>query len=153
MTINGIDVSTFQGAINWEKVKKYNDVQFAMIRGGYGRFELDERFIQNYNNCKAVGIPVGIYHYSYATTMNKARQEAEFVISYLKDKKLEYPVAYDVEDQTLSTLSGKKLTDIVDTFCSTLEKAGYYVVIYSGKYWFAKMNMKRLSRYDIWLAQ
>ena len=153
MTIKGIDVSTFQGSINWSKVKQ-SGIQFAMIRGGYGRFGYDEMFLSNYKKAKNVGMPIGVYHYSYANTVDKAKQEAEFVISYLKGKQFEYPIAYDIEDKTLMTLSVSELTSIVKTFCEKLEAAGYYVSIYSGKYWFNdKLNMKILSCYDVWLAQ
>ena len=149
----GIDVSTFQGAINWQRVKGIG-IKFAMIRAGFGRFELDNRFLQNYLNAKTNDIPVGVYHYTYANNTTRAKQEANFVINYLKDKKLEYPVAFDIEDKSLLSLSKSELTKITDTFCKTLEKAGYYVVIYSYKDFLEnKLDMKKLSRYDVWLAQ
>jgi len=149
----GIDVSTFQGAINWARVKT-SGIEFAMIRGGYGRFEIDEQFTRNYLNAKTFDMPIGIYHYSYATNTTKAKQEAQFVINYLKDKKLEYPVAFDIEDKTQMSLTKTQLTNIVKAFCSTLEKAGYYVVIYSSKYFLEnKLYMNKLTRYDVWVAQ
>lgn len=149
----GIDVSTFQGLINWKSVKSAG-IQFAMIRGGFGRYELDARYEENYKNTKASGVPIGVYHYSYANTVTKARQEAEFVLKYIKGKQYEYPIAYDVEDVSLSKLSKKALTDIVNEFCKTVEKAGYYVVIYSSKSWLQdKLDMRKLARYDVWVAQ
>lgn len=149
----GIDVSTFQGLINWARVKT-SGIEFAMIRGGYGRFKIDEQFIRNYLNAKTYGIPIGVYHYSYATNTTMAKQEAQFVINYLKGKKLEYPVAFDIEDKTQMSLTKTELTNIVKAFCSTLEKAGYYVVIYSSKYFLEnKLYMNKLSRYDVWVAQ
>jgi GH25 family lysozyme M1 (1,4-beta-N-acetylmuramidase) len=149
----GIDVSTFQGNIDWAKVKR-DGIDFAMIRGGFGRFEKDEKFEQNYKNAVAAGMNVGVYHYSYADTVEKARQEASFCAEYLRGKKLQYPVAFDVEDSSVSYLSKTALTDIVYAFCADMEKYGYYVSIYSSKYWLTdKLDMKRLSRFDVWVAQ
>lgn len=149
----GIDVSTFQGYIDWQRVKN-DGVKFAMLRGGYGRSGLDERFEQNYKNASAVKLPVGVYHYSYATTVEKAKQEARFCLSYLKGKKFQYPVAFDVEDKTQLSLSKKLLTDIVYTFCNEVEKKGYYVCIYSSKSFLTdRLDMNRLSRFDVWVAQ
>ena len=149
----GIDVSTFQGKIDWNKVKN-GGTQFAMIRGGYGRYEIDERFEENYKNAKKSGIPLGVYHYSYANTVEKAKEEAKFCLSYLKGKKFEYPVAFDIEDKSLYALSRKQLTDITYAFCNEVEKKGYYVCIYSYKAFLNdKLDMSRLSRFDVWVAQ
>ncbi|MBO4338669.1 MAG: glycoside hydrolase family 25 protein [Clostridia bacterium] len=149
----GIDVSTFQGDIDWEKVKK-GGTEFAIIRGGYGRYEKDEKFEKNYKNAKNAGVSVGVYHYSYANTVEKARQEAQFCLSYLKGKKLEYPVAFDIEDKSLLPLSKKLLTDITYAFCDEIEKHGYYVCIYSYKAFLNdKLDMKKLSKFDVWVAQ
>lgn len=149
----GIDVSVFQGDIDWKKVKD-SGVKFAMIRGGYGRSGLDEKFEKNFKNASAESIPVGVYHYSYATTAEKAKEEAKFCLSYLKGKKFDYPVAFDIEDKTQLTLSKKLLTDITLEFCEELEKNGYYVCIYSSKSFLTdKLDMKRLSRFDVWVAQ
>lgn len=149
----GIDVSTFQGTIDWNNVKAAG-IKFAIIRGGYGRHEKDEKFESNYKNAKKAGVPVGVYHYSYADSIEKAEQEAEFCISYLKGKQLEYPVAFDIEDKTQSILTRERITDIAAAFCERLEKAGFYVCIYSSKSWFTdKFDMRKLSRFDIWVAQ
>ena len=149
----GIDVSTFQKEIDWKKVKS-SGIKFAMIRGGFGRYEKDEWFEKNYKNATANGVNVGVYHYSYADTVEKAKQEADFCASYLKGKKLQYPVALDVEDSTLAVLSKSLLTDIVYTFCEAMEKKGFFVCIYSSKYWLtSKLDMKKLSRFDVWVAQ
>lgn len=149
----GIDVSTFQGTIDWEKVKA-DGVKFAIIRGGYGRHGIDERFEQNYKNAKKAGVPVGVYHYSYATTVANAKEEAALVLSYLKGKQFEYPVVFDIEDETQRSLSKSLLTDITKAFCESVEKSGYYVCIYSSKAFLtSKLDMKKLSRYDVWVAQ
>lgn len=149
----GIDVSVFQGVIDWDKVKAAG-VQFAMLRGGYGRSGKDERFESNYKKAKKAGVPVGVYHYSYADSIEKAKAEAQFCISYLKGKTLEYPIAFDIEEKTQAILTNERRTDIVKAFCDAMEKAGYYVVIYSSKDWLVnKLNMSKLRAYDVWVAQ
>lgn len=149
----GIDVSTFQGQINWQRVKE-SGIQFAMIRGGYGRSMLDDRYNTNYIGAKTVGIPVGVYHYSYATSKAHAKDEAEFVLKYLRDRKFEYPIALDIEDRIQRSLSKRTVSAIVKTFCETVEKAGYYVVIYSSKsFLLNKIDVSLLKRYDVWCAQ
>ena len=148
----GIDVSYAQGKIDWAKVKP--NIDFAILRGGYGRYEKDARFESNYKECKKRGIPVGVYHYSYANTVDKAKQEASFVLSYIKGKQFEYPIAFDVEDVTLSKLSKATLTEIVKAFCTKVQAAGYYVVIYASKYWLTeKLDMTALKDFDVWVAQ
>lgn len=149
MVKKGIDVSYAQGKIDWAKVK----TDFAIIRGGYGRYEVDKQFNNNYNGCKENKIPCGVYHYSYADTTAKAKQEADFVISYLKGKQFEYPICYDVEDKTQSKLSKQELTDIARVFLERVQAAGYYVCLYSSKSWLeTKFDLKQLP-YDIWVAQ
>ena len=154
-TSKGIDVSTFQDEIDWQKVKD-DGYEFAMIRGGYGKKkdQKDEQFENNYKNAKAVGMPIGVYHYSYATSVKDAEKEAKFCLSYLKGKKFEYPIAFDIEDKTQEKLSKEMLTAIIKTFCKKLTDAGYYVVIYASKSWLTNnFIMDELTDYDVWVAQ
>lgn len=151
----GIDVSKWQGNIDWKKVKTAG-IEFAMLRGGYGKNsnQKDAYFEQYYKNAKAVGMPVGVYHYSYATSVEDAKKEAEFCISYLKGKQLEYPVAFDIEDKTQISLTTERRTDIVKAFCDAMEKAGYYVILYTNLDWTrTKLDMSKLTKYDVWIAQ
>lgn len=149
----GIDVSRWQGDIDWKKVKLAG-VEFAMIRGGYGKSSKDVFFEKNYTAAKEADIPIGVYHYSYALSVEDAKKEAESCLAYLKGKKFEYPVAFDIEDKTQNDLSKDLISKIALTFCDTVEKAGYYVSIYSNKSWLSsKLDMTMLSRFDIWLAQ
>ena len=160
---NGIDVSYAQGKIDWEKVKKSGKVQFAMIRGGYGKgkknskgeytdSQVDDQFENNYAGCKQQGIPVGVYHYSYADTVSGAEQEAEFCLSYLKGKSFDYPIAYDLEEQ--GSVSKSTLTEMAKAFCNKIKSAGYIPMIYTSKsYLTDKMNPSELSEFDIWVAQ
>lgn len=153
MTKNGIDVSKWQGVIDWKKVKA-SGIEFAIIRAAYGT-ETDRLFEYNYKNAKAAGMPVGCYLYSIAQSTEEAIKEADYLISILKGKTLEYPVALDIEDaKKQGILTKERLTEIAAAFCDRMEKAGFYVCIYSSKSWFTdKLNMQKLSRFDVWVAQ
>lgn len=151
----GIDVSEHNGEIDWKKVKAAG-VQFAIIRAGYGRYDKqkDEQFEANYKGATAAGIPVGAYHYSYATTAEQAKQEAEVFLGWIKGKNLTYPVAFDIEDKKQANLGVSVISDIIRAFCEMVEAAGYYVVVYANKDWLTnRIDADCKSRYDIWLAQ
>lgn len=155
MQYKGIDVSKYQGNIDWAKVKA-SGIQFAILRGGYGRIstQKDIKFEQNYKNAKAVGMPVGVYHYSYATTVDRAKQEADFVLSYIAGKQFEYPIILDVEEKSQAKLGKAKLTEIIKAFCDKVAAKGYLVGIYTSKSWLdSYIDVSKLSSYDIWVAQ
>jgi lysozyme len=157
MEIQGIDVSTFQGNVDWTAVKNAG-IHFAIIRASYGwenvEKQTDARFYQNLAGAKAAGIDCGAYHYSYATTVADARKEAAFFQRVIKGHTFEYPVAYDMEDRTQAALPRELLTDIAAAFCEAMEDAGYYVCIYTNLDWIRNhLDMDRLARYDVWLAQ
>lgn len=155
MERRGIDVSYYQGTINWELVKP--NIDFVILRCGYGRdivSQDDKEFIRNANECTRLGIPFGVYLYSYAQNTGDAISEANHALRLIKNYKLDYPVFYDVEDKIQSPLSNEQLTDICETFCNILENNNYYVGIYTNLYWFnTKLNSSRLDRYDKWLAE
>ncbi len=152
-SIKGIDVSKWQGVINWDKVAG-SGIQFAMIRSSFGSSSTDPYYETNYTGAKASGIAVGVYHYSYATTVAKAATEVQFLISKLQGKQFEYPICVDIEDSSMSTLSKKALTDIAITYLDALSNAGYYPMIYANKTWFTtKLDDTQLAGYDHWLAQ
>ena len=151
---NGIDVSKWQGDIDWNKVKAAG-VQFAMLRAGYGRYagQADETFEKNYQNAKAAGIYVGAYHYSYAKNAAQAKEEANYCLSLLKGKTFAFPICYDVEDDSQKGLTKDEIADIVTAFCETLENAGYYVCVYMNLHWLnTKLREDIFEKYDIWLA-
>ena len=155
MSVRGIDVSEFQGHIDWQRVKNAG-IEFAMIRCGYGRFinQKDERFEENYTNAKNAGINVGTYLFSYATTPEQASLEAENCLEIIKGKQIEYPIAYDVEAPGQRNLSRERISLIADTFCNILERNGYYVSIYSNLFFLNnKLSDEIKRKYDIWLAQ
>ena len=151
--IFGIDVSKWQGNFDFAKAKS-EGVEFVILRGAYSTIK-DTKFESYYKTCKELNLPVGVYHYSMAKSVPEARSEANFLINnVLKEKQFEYPIYMDVEDKVQSALGKDLLTDIVIAFCDTLEKAGYYVGIYSSASFFATyMHESKLERFDKWIAQ
>ena len=127
--LKGIDVSVWQGTIDWSEVK--NEIDFAILRAGYGRYasQKDDRFEEYYAGCERHNIPKGAYWFSYATTKDEAILEAKACIECLKGKKFEYPILFDIEhsSQTNTTIA----SDIISGFCETMKSAGYYVGIYT----------------------
>lgn len=158
--IKGIDVSKWQGAIDWAKVAG-DGVKFAMIRLGYGGKNgaacgVDSFYQKNVEGALANGIAVGCYFYSYALSVEGAKKEAAFVIQQLARYKgqILYPIAFDIEDKTQAGLGKKTLTDMVTAFCSALEAAGYYASFYCNADWARnRLDMQALARFDFWLAQ
>lgn len=152
--IKGIDVSKYQGQIDWPAVRA-GGVEFAMVRAGYGMYahQKDPYFDQNVQGAQAAGVHVGAYHYSYAQSVEDARREAELFLSWIAPYSLDYPVAFDIEDGSQEGLSSETLTQIVETFCGIVEAAGYYTMVYANKYWLQhKLIYDRIKRWDIWLA-
>ena len=149
----GIDVSTWQGDFNFSRAKA-EGVQFAILRGAYA-CRKDSRFESYYKACKTLSIPVGVYHYSMAKNAAEAKGEANFLIQkVLKGKQFEYPIYMDVEDKVQAALGKDELTEIISTFCDTIEKAGYYVGIYSTYYYLRNnTHIDKLKKYDKWIAQ
>lgn len=151
---DGIDVSKWQGEIDWVKVKE-SGIDFAIIRAGYGNLasQEDPTFDKNIQSAQAAGVDCGIYWYSYATTVEDAYKEAEVCYSIIKDYKLEYPVCFDIEENSQRNLSTATVSAIVDAFCSTLEEKGYYVSIYSyASFLKTKIYSSVLEKYDVWVA-
>ena len=156
----GIDVSRHNGTIDWAKVKASGKVDFAIIRSGYGwtdgdvAEQRDKRFWENVKGCESNGIPYGIYHYSYCVKPENAKKEAEYFLRIIKGAKPTYPVWFDIEDPSQTKLSKETTTRIAADFCETVEKAGYYVGIYSYKNFLENnLDMNKLSKYAVWLAQ
>ena len=152
----GVDVSKYQGNIDWDKAKKAG-VEFAILRIGFGKnaHQKDQQFERNYKECKRVGIPVGIYLYSYALSVKGAVEEAKNCLSWLAGRKLELPVYFDIEDKTQQGFSKEILTNMCKAFCEEIEKAGYWAGIYANKYWLTeRLNRAELEKlYTIWVAQ
>ena len=156
--LRGIDVSTFQGDIDWEKVKNAG-IDFAVIRCGFGsnteRYD-DAKWKRNADECTRLGIPFGAYLYSYAQTTEGAKSEAAHALRLLEGYKLSLPVYLDLEDDTVAGCSNEVIGQIADTFCAALQDAGYDVGIYANLNWWN--NRLTSSAFDNpawhkWVAQ
>ena len=152
----GIDISKWQGNFDFKKAIK-EGVTFAIIKGGGGDNGLytDVKFETNYAEAKKNNIPVGVYWFSRALSVDEAKAEADyFYRNVLRKKQFELPIFIDVEHQSMLALGKDKLTEIVNVWCETLETLGFWVGIYSTVYAFsAYMNDKDLERYTHWVAQ
>jgi len=157
MEMKGIDVSKWNGVIDWNEAKK-DGVEFAIIREGYGKKDpkqIDKKFYDNYNGAKAAGIHVGVYHYSYADSVEDAVKEAQFCLENIQGLDLDFPIVFDIEDKEQLKLNTRQRTDIVKAFCSEIEKAGYYAMFYCNLNWLNNYLYRDelLPKYDLWLAQ
>ena len=151
----GIDVSQYQGDINFEKVRDESENKFVMMRAGYGRelYQEDTCFRTNYARAKAAGIPVGAYWYSYAPTPEIARLEAHVCAQVLGDRKFEYPIAFDIEKPYVLAKPKEEISAIIEAFCTEMEKMGYYVVLYCSSYYLNNcIAQSTLDKYSIWVA-
>ena len=147
----GIDISKWNGNINLEPYKG----QFVIIRAGYGLENIDEKASRNMDECERLGIPYGVYWYSYATSAVQAKAEAEFCLKCIKGRDIKVGVWFDMEDadnykSKRGAIEKDLITDMCNAFCETVEKSGYYTGIYSTKYWF--QNYINCPKYDKWVA-
>ena len=156
MALKGIDVSEWQGTIDWRKVAK-DGVQFAVIHAGYGRelSQKDKYFERNYAGARAAGIKVGAFWYSYADSVARAEQEARTCLKVLDGKHLDLPVFFDQEyEPGILKLSTKTRTDIVLKFLETVKGAGHKVGLYSSTDFITtKLQANRLTAYPLWIAE
>lgn len=130
----GIDVSTWNGKIDWNAVKR-SGVKFALLRLGYGSnitSQDDNTFEYNYTHATAAGIPIGAYIYSYAANAAMAKSEAQHCIRVLKGKKLQLPVYIDFEEDSLAGVA----YTVAQTWIAEMKKAGYTPGIYTTSHWF-----------------
>ena len=147
----GIDVSRWQGDINWSQVAA-DDVSFVML-GTRSKGAVDPYFHRNIQQASAAGVKVGVYIYSLAMTPEMAVEEANFVLNLIHDYPVSYPVAFDMEDSTQGTLSKAELAAIANAFCGRISEAGYYPVIYANDNWLAnKLDMSKMN-YPVWVAR
>ncbi len=154
----GIDVSFWQGEIDWKAVKA-SDVDFAILRCGYGRDleeQDDSKWFANADACTRLGIPFGVYLYSYATDIDGALSEAAHVIRLLSGYRPDYPVFYDLENaDTMENCSNEEIGLIADAFCSLVAENGYDVGVYSGiNWWNSKLTSRAFDHPSIykWVA-
>lgn len=158
----GIDVSSHQGDIDWQKVAE-DGVEFAFLRAvyrGYGTGKLveDAKFEENIEGALNAGIKVGVYVYSQAITEEELLEEANLVLNKIAPYKIECPVVFDVEmvsgaDGRMNGLSAEERTNLVTLFCETVKNAGYRPMIYHNMEMGAlKVNLQALEDYDKWFA-
>ena len=153
----GIDVSKWQGEIDWEKVKNAG-VEFAIIRMGYqtdydGDYVIDPYFVANIEGAKAVDLPVGIYFYSYAKNIEQAKEQAEWVKENLKDYEIDLPIAFDWESWNSFNTTGMSFYTInkaANTFLNTLTDSGYKGMLYGSKTYLEKIWYP--TSHETWLA-
>jgi len=153
--MKGIDVSVHNGDIDWKKVKA-DGIEFAILRAGYGRelSQKDARFEENYKNAKVAGIPVGAYWYSYATTVDEAKLEAEVCVSILKGKQFEFPIFFDQEEKATLDTGKANCSAMVRAFCEVLESAGYWVGLYTSRSVLSTHIEDDIkTRYALWVAE
>jgi len=155
MTKYGIDVSKHNGTIDWQKVKNSGEVDFALLRAGYGKLlsQKDIQFERNYSECKKYGIPVGCYWYSYAKSVSEIQTEAKVFLETIRGKQFEYPLYLDIEEKTAFNQGIFVCSAMAEKFCETLEKAGYFAGIYSSKsHLETYLSAEVRQRFAIWVA-
>ncbi len=130
----GIDVSKYQGAVNWSAVKNAG-YSFAFVKLGSAKSGLDPFYAANMAGAAAAGMKVGTYVYSYATTVEGAITEAQFAIAAMAPYSVSLPVVYDLEDSVHKNMTPDQLASLTVAFCSTVQSAGYYPMVYSSKNW------------------
>lgn len=158
--LKGIDVSTWQGQIDWEKAKK--EIDFAIIRIGFGTGTRDNTAKRNIQELNRLGIPYGVYYFSYAYTEEMARKEAKNTIAYLKEFGAEpsYPVYFDWEGDSRDyakkkgvTVSNDLIRKMTVAFCEEIKAAGYYPGIYTNPSYIKNYYGTDIFKtYDLWLA-
>lgn len=156
----GIDVSKWQGYIDWKKVKD-SGIEFAMIRIGYrgstvGKIVMDPYFIQNIKGAISNGIYVGVYFFSMATTEEEAIQEAAWTVDIIKKYKITYPVAYDFESfgqDRVAGVSREQMNNNAVAFLNYISSSGYQPMMYGSKNALnTRWSMERFSNFKVWLA-
>lgn len=162
VSYRGIDVSKFQGNIDWTLVAQ-DGVEFAFIRVGYrgygsaGKLVEDERFDANVQGALAAGIKVGVYFYSQAITEEEALEEADFVLNKIASYNIECPVVFDVEKVSaggrMDEITVEERTNLTKLFCQAIENAGYRPMIYHNTEWgILALDLTALEGYDKWFA-
>ena len=150
--MQGIDVSGYQGNIDWSKVAKAG-IKFAMLKATEGNTITDSRFYTNVEGAQAAGIPVGAYHFFAASNRDEMIAECNYFLDTVKGIKLGMPLALDVEGKILD-IGKSVIVPLLQEFCERVEKAGYYVAIYaSASVLKTTLNDERLKPYDLWAAQ
>jgi GH25 family lysozyme M1 (1,4-beta-N-acetylmuramidase) len=156
MSFFGIDVSKYQGTINWEKLK--SKIGFAIIRCGFGgdfAFQDDSKFLRNVTECERLKIPFGVYLYSYAKNENMIDSEVAHTLRLIGEHK-PFCVFLDMEDNSTVDVGKQKLTLLAKRYCEAVKEKGFRVGVYANQNWFRNyLNVKALREagYAIWCAK
>lgn len=162
ISLCGIDVSEYQGYIDWKKVKN-DGIDFAYIRVGYrgyteGVLHLDAQFYNNMQETKNAKMPIGVYFFSGAINEKEAIAEADFVIRHISNYNVAYPIAFDMEDVSnaknrMKDLTVEERTKITIAFCERIKEKGYQPMVYGNAKWLLeKLDFSQIVKYDIWYA-
>ena len=143
------DISTWQGGIDYNALKERSN--YFILRAGFDVTK-DNEFDNHYNNLQ--GLHLGAYWYSYATTCEEAKAEARKCLEVIKDKKLDLPIYFDIEDPSISGIDRETLNNIVRSFGYTIQEAGYYFAVYSNLNWYLNiLSGSELNKeFDWWIA-
>lgn len=156
MSVKAIDVSYCQPNVDYDKVKSAG-IDAVIIRAGFGRetYQKDSEFETHYRNSRAAGLKVGAYWYSYAESVTDAITEAEACLACVRGKSFDYPIYYDMEEQSIANLGVATCTNMAKAFCDKIIDAGYKAGVYANPNWFSNyLDYDDLhGKYSIWLAQ
>lgn len=151
-----LDVSKWQGSINWDKVKASGKIDGVMLRvlgSKGGKPYLDPYFARNYAECARLGLPVGGYYYTCAVTPRQTEEELAALKTALRGKTFQLPLAIDVEDPRLRSLAPAKLSALVAEAAAQLEAWGLYAMVYTyTNFADTALDMAALAAYDLWIA-
>lgn len=151
----GIDVSKYQGSIDFKKVKA-DGYDYVIIRAGYGKMisQKDPMFETNYSRAKAAGLGIGAYWYSYATSAAEARQEANVCMQVIQGKQFAYPIFFDLEDPSAFAKGKAVCSEMVNAFCRELEEAEYFAGLYISRNPLQTHITDTVAkRYALWIAE
>ena len=151
MEIRGIDVSAWQGNINWDTVANYG-MDFVILRITEAGNVIDNCFEKNYSGCQKHNIPTGAYKYSYAMTVAEIQSEARKVVEVLNGRKLQYPVWLDLEWNNQRSLGAEQIHKLTEAFEKIITAAGYKFGIYCNVDWYLNVICSHLKKYDFWIA-
>lgn len=152
MEIKGIDVSAWQGKIDWKTVADYG-MGFAILRITEAGNVVDSQFENNLAGCNKYDIPVGVYKYSYAMTIAEIQREARKVVSTLNGRRIQFPVFLDLEYNDQRSLGSESIHKMADAFREIVEAAGYKFAIYCNVDWYENVICSHLKKYDFWIAR
>ena len=152
MEIKGIDVSAWQGKIDWKTVADYG-MGFAILRITEAGNVVDSQFENNLAGCNKYNIPVGVYKYSYAMTIAEIQREARKVVSTLNGRRIQFPVFLDLEYNNQRSLGSESIHKMADAFREIVEAAGYKFAIYCNVDWYENVICSHLKKYDFWIAR